>query len=66
MEIGTIIETVMNQGVFGSLFIWLFFTYQKESKDREERLMKIVDNQSDKLGEISLTLERIREDIKAK
>lgn len=66
MEISTMLETFTNQGVFAALFIWLFLTYQKESKDREDRLMKIVDNQSEKLSEISLTLERISDDIRNK
>jgi hypothetical protein len=66
METNTIVEMVMNQGVFAALFIWLFFTYQKESRDREERLMSIVDKQSEKLESISVTLEKISNDIKIK
>jgi hypothetical protein len=66
MEPNAIIETVMGQGVFASLFIWLFFTYQKESRDREERLMSIVDKQSEKLETISVTLEKISHDMNVK
>lgn len=66
METNTVVEMVMNQGVFAALFIWLFFTYQKESRDREERLMSIVDKQSDKLEIISVTLEKISNDMKIK
>ncbi len=65
MDLQTLLELVMGQGVFAALFIWLFFTYQKESKEREERLMSIVDSQAEKLEKISLTLEKISEDIKS-
>lgn len=63
MELNTIIEMVMGQGVFAALFIWLFFTYQKESREREERLMSIVDSQSERLEKISATLEKIAYDL---
>lgn len=64
MDAQALMEMVMGQGVFAALFIWLFFTYQKESKEREERLMSIVDSQSERLEKISQTLEKISEDIK--
>ena len=65
MDLQALLELVMGQGVFAALFIWLFFTYQKESKEREERLMSIVDSQAERLEKISLTLEKISEDIKS-
>ena len=64
MEFQSIVDMIMSQGIFAALFVWLFFTYQKESKAREERLMSVVDKQSEKLETISLTLEKIMEDIK--
>ncbi len=63
MEANAIIEMVMGQGVFAALFIWLFFTYQKESREREDRLMSIVDSQAERLEKISQTLEKIADDI---
>lgn len=63
MDVNTLVEMVMGQGVFAALFIWLFFTYQKESKEREERLMSIVDSQSERLEKISATLEKIASDL---
>lgn len=65
MNIQAITELMMGQGVFAALFIWLFFTYQKESKEREERLMSIVDSQAERLEKISQTLEKISEDIQS-
>lgn len=65
MDLQALLELVMGQGVFAALFIWLFFTYQKESREREERLMSIVDSQAEKLEKISLTLEKISQDIQA-
>ncbi|MBO5407831.1 MAG: hypothetical protein J6A61_00270 [Clostridia bacterium] len=64
MEPNAIIELVMGQGVFAALFIWLFFTYQKESREREERLMSIVDSQAERLEKISQTLEKIADDFR--
>ncbi|MBQ7792616.1 MAG: holin [Clostridia bacterium] len=63
MELNTLVEMVMGQGVFAALFIWLFFTYQKESREREERLMSIVDTQGERLEKISATLEKIADDL---
>lgn len=63
MDVNTFVEMVMGQGVFAALFIWLFFTYQKESREREERLMSIVDTQGERLEKISATLEKIADDL---
>ncbi|MBE7019263.1 MAG: holin [Ruminococcaceae bacterium] len=65
MDLQALLELVMGQGVFAALFIWLFFTYQKESREREERLMSIVDSQAEKLEKISTTLEKISQDIQS-
>ncbi|MBP3447533.1 MAG: hypothetical protein J6K51_00750 [Clostridia bacterium] len=65
MELNTLVEMVMGQGVFAALFIWLFFTYQKESREREERLMSIVDSQGERLEKISATLEKIADDFQS-
>ncbi len=65
MDLQALMELVMGQGVFAALFIWLFFTYQKESKEREERLMSIIDSQSERLEKISATLEKISQDIQS-
>jgi len=63
MDINAIMEMVMGQGVFAALFIWLFFTYQKESKEREDRLTGIIDKQSERLETITLTLEKISDGL---
>jgi len=65
VDLQALLELVMGQGVFAALFIWLFFTYQKESREREERLMSIVDSQAEKLEKISTTLEKISQDIQS-
>ena len=63
MDINSIMEMVMGQGVFAGLFIWLFFTYQKESKEREDRLTGIIDKQSERLETITLNLEKISDEL---
>ena len=55
----TIISFIANQGIWCALFVWLFMSYKKESKDREERLMEVVDEQSQRLTQISNTLDTI-------
>ncbi len=63
MDVNSLVEMMMGQGVFAALFIWLFFTYQKESREREERLMCLVDMQAERLEKISVTLEKIADDL---
>ena len=63
MDINSIMEMVMGQGVFAALFIWLFFTYQKESREREDRLTGIIDKQSERLETITLNLDKISDKL---
>ena len=63
MDINAIMEMVMGQGVFAALFIWLFFTYQRESKEREDRLTGIIDKQSERLETITLNLGKISDEL---
>ena len=66
MNPNAIFEMVMGQGIFAALFVWLFFTYQKESKERENRLMSVVDRQTEKLDTITGALEKISCDLRDK
>lgn len=59
----TIINFVATQGIWCALFVWLFMSYKKESSDREEKLMKVVDDQAIRLTKISDTLDTINQRI---
>lgn len=61
MDWNTIVDFILQQGIWCALFVWLFFTSRKESKEREETLYRIVQEQGEKLKEISYTLENINE-----
>lgn len=61
MDWSVITDFILQQGIWCALFVWLFFTSRKESKEREETLYKIVQEQGEKLQEISYTLENINE-----
>ena len=43
MDINQIINVVAPAGVFGVLFVVLFFKYTMESKERENKLMAALD-----------------------
>lgn len=44
MDFQPILEAVLSQGVWCALFVWLFYTTNKESHEREERLHSIIEN----------------------
>lgn len=63
MDFQPIVEVVLQQGIWCALFVWLFYTNNKEATAREERLNSIVDDQKDTLKEISNSLILLNERI---
>lgn len=63
MDFQPILEAVLSQGVWCALFVWLFYTTNKESSEREARLNSIIENQKNVLGEISNSLILLNERI---
>lgn len=63
MDFQIIVDAVMNQGIWCLLFVYLFYTSREESKAREDRLTEIIDNHSEKLAQITETLNTINEKI---
>ena len=49
----TLFEYFATQGPFAILFVWLFYTSRKESQDRELRLYKTLEDQTDILRTFS-------------
>jgi len=49
----------LSQGVFAVLFVWLLMDTRKESRSREDRLNKQIDNQNQVQNKIAQTLNRM-------
>ena len=49
----------LSQGVFAVLFVWLLMDTRKESRNREDRLNKQIDNQNQVQSKIAQTLNRM-------
>ena len=63
MDFQPILEAIVQQGVWCALFCYLFYTTNKASHEREERLHSIIENQKNILGEISNSLILLNERI---
>lgn len=61
MDWNVIVDFVLQQGIWCALFVWLFFSCRKEAKEREETLYDVVQEQGEKLQEISNTLGSMNE-----
>lgn len=59
MDFSTVLEFVTNQGIWCALFVWLFYTSRQESLSREAKLTTLLENQGEKLTQISTTLDKI-------
>ena len=64
MDMGQIADMIMNQGIWCALFCYLFYTVRKEAKEDKERLMELLDTQSEKLSDITAALENLSNAIK--
>ena len=64
MNIEAIAELIMNQGIWCALFCYLFYSVRKEAKDDKERLMELLNLQSEKLQEITVALDKLSDKIK--
>lgn len=63
MNWDVVIDFVLQQGIWCALFVWLFFTSRKESKEREETLYKVVKEQGEQLKGIADTLDKMNDRI---
>lgn len=59
MELNTILDVIMKQGIWCILFCYLFFSMQKDSKSREEKLMLKLNDYNKALTENTKALESI-------
>ncbi len=59
MDFQAIADMVMQQGVWCALFVYLFYTTQKTSKEREEKLTILLSQQGEQIKNIANTLDNI-------
>ena len=61
-----ILKTIVSQGVWAVLFVWLLIDTRKESKTREEKLQNIINKNQEVISELAEkfnVVEDIQEDV---
>lgn len=48
-----ILKTIVSQGAWAVLFVWLLIDTRKESKDREEKLQSIINKNQEVISELA-------------
>lgn len=62
-----LLKTIVSQGAWAVLFVWLFIDTRKESKTREEKLQGIINKNQEVISELAEkfdVVENIQEDVK--
>ncbi|MGF9738584.1 BhlA/UviB family holin-like peptide [Priestia megaterium] len=59
IDLSSIGQMLIDNGVFAVLFGWLFFDTRKEAKNREERLLDHIERQGEALDKVTDTIERM-------
>jgi BhlA holin family len=62
----TIVKTLLQQGPFAALFVWLLFYVMKANRERENRLQDLLDKFSEKYDVVISELREIKGEIKDK
>lgn len=61
-----LIKTIVSQGAWAVLFVWLLIDTRKESKTREEKLQGIINKNQEVISELAEkfdVVESIQEDV---
>lgn len=48
-----VLKTIVSQGAWAILFVWLFIDTRKESKAREEKLQNIINKNQEVISELA-------------
>jgi len=56
-------DTVLNTGIFGSLFIWLLFTTRKKNELREKEYQKTISENQEVIKEQAKSFRLLSSDI---
>ncbi|WP_455789378.1 BhlA/UviB family holin-like peptide [Clostridium butyricum] len=62
-----LLKTIVSQGAWAVLFVWLFVDTRKESKTREEKLQNIINKNQEVISELAEkfdVVENIESDVK--
>ena len=59
-----LIKTIVSQGAWAILFVWLLIDTRKESKPREEKLQSIINKNQEVISELAEKFDVV-EDIQA-
>ncbi|MDU3406697.1 BhlA/UviB family holin-like peptide [Clostridium sp.] len=62
-----LLKTIVSQGAWAVLFVWLFIDTRKESKTREEKLQGIINKNQEVISELAEkfdVVENIQDDVK--
>lgn len=63
MDFQLVLDALATQGVWCLLFVWLFYTDRKDSKEREAQLQAIINEHGKQLERITDTLATINNKI---
>lgn len=55
-----LIKTIVSQGAWAVLFVWLLIDTRKESKAREEKLQEIIDKNQEVISDLAENLEVVK------
>ncbi|MGL6106138.1 MAG: BhlA/UviB family holin-like peptide [Romboutsia sp.] len=64
MDLNSLTDMIMRQGVFAALFIWLLIDTNKKNEIREQRMQEQLDKTIPILNQIVLRLDDIENKIK--
>ncbi|UYZ12858.1 MULTISPECIES: BhlA/UviB family holin-like peptide [Brevibacillus] len=59
----TVFDSLIQQGPFAALFVWLLFYVMKANRERETRLQDLLDKFSDKYDLIICELREIKDKV---
>ncbi|ENZ33277.1 BhlA/UviB family holin-like peptide [Clostridium butyricum] len=62
-----LLKTIVSQGAWAVLFVWLLIDTRKESKIREEKLQNVINKNQEVISELAEkfdVVEDIKEDVK--
>lgn len=55
-----LLKTIVNNGAWAVLFVWLLIDTRKESKAREEKLQEIIDKNQEVISDLAENLEVVK------
>lgn len=62
----TIQEIITNYGIFGGLFLYMFFKQMKDSASREEKLMQFTSTMTEQMKDITIEMAEMKNMLKDK